>query len=198
VKHPTPSIAARAALIALAVAAALFPCGCKKKADYERLNAQGECLEIDILPADELLGDDDSASLDDDDAAGDDDDSAAGADDGCEEGYACIELHGRPSFFNVDVIGRASVTPTQGPARTRFEVGVELVDTGEETGNPVDVVDRVTVQVDNGSVVINEFDLAESPADYRLWGETLGTGGDPATTRRIDDKLCVILYAEVE
>ncbi len=129
---------------------------------------------------------------DDDDSAGDDDDSAV------DDGVETIDLHAVPGFFDRDVIGTASVTPSRGPAvDTVFSLSVVLVDTRTETGNPVDVVDRATLLVDNGEVTLNEFDLDESPADDARWVIQLGTGGDPTLTRRTDS-LCVALYSESE
>jgi hypothetical protein len=107
-----------------------------------------------------------------------------------------IDLHARPGYFDRDVIGTASMTPGGGPAGTRFDLSVVLEDTGTEQGNPVDIVTRVSVIVDNGVVTLNEFDLSESPADERRFVITLQTGGDPAQVRRTDE-VCVALYTEI-
>ena len=72
-----------------------------------------------------------------------------------------------------------------------------MTDTRTETGNPVDVVDRVTVLVNNGDLNLNELDLDASPADEARWAMELGTGGDPELTRRTD-QLCIALYSETE
>ena len=106
------------------------------------------------------------------------------------------DLHARPGFFDQDVIGSATLTPGGGAAGTRFDLAVLLEDTGTEQGNPVTVVERVSVLVDNGEVTLNEFDLSESPADERRFVITLQAGGDPAQSRRTDE-LCVALYTEI-
>mgnify|MGYP007047098999 CR=1 FL=1 len=156
--------------------------GCEEEITYDRLNVEDDCLSVVLSP-----------DGDDDDSAGDDDDSAV-ADDGVET----IDLHAVPGFFDRDVIGTASVTPSRGPAvETVFSLSIVLVDTRTQSGNPVDVVDRATLMVDNGEVTLNEFDLDESPADDARWVIQLGTGGDAMLTRRTDS-LCVALYSESE
>jgi hypothetical protein len=107
-----------------------------------------------------------------------------------------IELHARPGYFDQDVIGEAMLTPGGGPAGTRFDLSVVLEDTGNEQGNPVTVVQMVSVLVDNGEVTLNEFQLSESPADERRFVITMQAGGDPAQVRRTD-QLCVALYTEI-
>jgi len=161
----------------------LLLASCTNEVTYERLNLDEDCLTVILAP-----------EGDDDDSAGDDDDSAI-------EGSAdqqTIDLRSQPGFFDRDVIGAATVTPTRGPAvDTRFFLSVVMTDTGMATGNPVDATDRVSVIVDNGSVSLTEFDLDRSPADPARWAMELGTGGDAAVTERTD-LLCVALYAEIE
>jgi hypothetical protein len=157
---------------------------CETEVTYERLNDGEDCFAVVLSPD----------AVDDDDSAGDDDDSAAPppvAD------MDTIDLRAIPGFFDRDVIGSASITPTRGPARTHFDLGVVLADTRTDTGNPVDVVDRVTVLVNNGDLNLNELDLDPSPADEARWAVELGTGGDPELTRRTD-RLCIALYSETE
>jgi hypothetical protein len=144
---------------------------------------------------DDSAGDDDDSAGDDDDSAGDDDDSAGDDDDAAPE-MLSIDLHARPGYFDQDVIGEAMLTPGGGPAGTRFDLSVVLEDTGNEQGNPVTVVQMVSVLVDNGEVTLNEFQLSESPADERRFVITLQAGGDPAQVRRTDE-LCVALYTEI-
>jgi hypothetical protein len=173
----------------LLFALTLLLAACNQEVEYERLNVDDDCLTVILSP--------DEAGDDDDSAAGDDDDSAAGDDDDASD-VQTIELHGQPGFFDRDVIGTASITPTRGPAvTTRFFLSVALTDTGNATGNPVEATDRATVIVDNGSVSLAEFDLDASPADPARWAIELGSGGDPDVTRRTD-LLCVALYAEIE
>lgn len=162
---------------------------CEAEVTYDRLNAEDDCFSVVLAPA----GDDDDSTADDDDSAADDDDSAA-ADD---LDMATIDLTAVPGFFDRDVIGSASISPTSGPAQTHFDLAVVLTDTRTATGNPVDVVDRVTVLVNNGDLDLSELDLDPSPADEARWAMELGTGGDPELTRRTD-RLCVALYSEVE
>ncbi len=148
---------------------------------------------------DDSAADDDDSAADDDDSAGDDDDITGGDDDdsaGEVPESLSIDLHARPGYFDQDVVGVASLTPGGGPAGTRFDLAVVLEDTGTEQGNPIDVIDRVSVIVDNGVVTLNEFDLSESPADERRFVITLQTGGDPAQVRRTDE-VCVALYTEI-
>jgi hypothetical protein len=145
--------------------------------------------------------DDDSAADDDDDSAADDDDDITGGDDDDSASEVVpeslsIDLHARPGYFDQDVVGVASMTPGGGPAGTRFDLAVVLEDTGTAQGNPIDVINRVSVIVDNGVVTLNEFDLSESPADERRFVITLQTGGDPAQVRRTDE-VCVALYTEI-
>jgi hypothetical protein len=154
----------------------------------------------DSAADDDDSGDDDDSAGDDDDSAADDDDDITGDDDDSATAEVpeslSIDLHARPGYFDRDVIGAASMTPGGGPAGTRFDLAVVLDDTGTEQGNPVDLVTRVTVIVDNGVVTLNEFDLSESPADERRFVITLQTGGDPAEVRRTDE-VCVALYTEI-
>lgn len=160
--------------ILLALAVVLAGAACDQQVTYEQLNEETDCLPVRIEPAD--AGDDDSA-------AGDDE---AGT----------IALHAAPGYFSIDEIGRATVTPVVAPAQSVFTVSVTLMDTGEETGNPVDLITRATVRVNNGSIDLDELEMDEVPGgletDFRL---ELGTGGEPATTTR-DDELCVALYRE--
>ena len=176
---------------------------CPGETEYERVNESTDCFEVVISPSEE--GDDDDSADDeergvptegdDDDSAGDDDDSAGDDDDAAPE-MLSIELHARPGYFDQDVIGEAMLTPGGGPAGTRFDLSVVLEDTGNEQGNPVTVVQMVSVLVDNGDVTLNEFQLSESPADERRFVITLQAGGDPAQVRRTD-QLCVALYTEI-
>ncbi len=163
----------------------LLASACETEVTYERLNDEGDCFDVQLSP--------DGADDDDDDSAGDDDDSASSP----TTDSATIDLRAMPGFFDRDVIGSASMTPTQGPARTHFNLAVVLADTRTDTGNPVDVVDRVTVLVNNGDLDLSELDLDASPADEARWAVELGTGGDPEGTRR-SDRLCVALYSETE
>ena len=106
-----------------------------------------------------------------------------------------LELRARDGLFDIEVIGSAEITPSTGPAGTRFDVVVVLLDTGTDQGNPVDVTDRVTLVVDNGEVTLNEFDLEESPADERRWTIEVEAGGTDDARRT--DSLCVALYTEI-
>lgn len=164
---------------------ALLLAACETEATYDRLNDESDCFDIVLSP---------DAADDDDSAAGDDDDSAAEVP---VADTATIDLTAVPGFFDRDVIGSASMTPTRGPAQTRFNLAVVLTDTRTDTGNPVDVVDRVTILVNNGDLDLKELDLDGSPADEARWALELGTGGDPELTRRTD-RLCVALYSETE
>ncbi len=173
------------------LAALLLLSACPTDQDHDQLNEAGECFEVVVSP-DEA---DDDDSGDDDDSSGDDDDSGVDDDDDVEIDVAELLLHARAGFFDIDVIGTATLSPTSGPAGTVFTVVVVLEDTGTDQGNPVDVVDRVTVQVDNGDVTLNEFDLEESPADERRWSARFAAGGIDATRRTIE--VCVALYTEI-
>ena len=169
-------------LLPLAALSLLVLPACETEVTYDRLNGPDDCLTAVLSP-----------DGDDDDSASDDDDSATEGD----TDSATIDLTAVPGFFDRDVIGSASLSPTRGPAQTRFDLSVVLTDTRTATGNPVDVVDRVTVLVNNGDLDLSELDLDPSPADEARWAMELGTGGDPELTRRTD-RLCVALYSEVE
>jgi hypothetical protein len=187
--------------ILIAFAALLLPlvlAGCPTTEEYEQLNEAGECFEVVISPDeagddDDSGMDDDDSAMDDDDSAGDDDDLVADDDDAVDMDE--IDLHARAGWFDIDVIGAATLSPSRGPAGTRFELVVVLEDTGTEESNPVEVVTRATVLVDNGAVSINEFDLRESPADERRWSLVVEAGGTEETRRT--DLLCVALYTEI-
>jgi hypothetical protein len=189
----------RTFLTALIVSAMLLG-GCPSADSYDRINQSADCFSVVISP-DEQGDDDDSGLVDDDDSGpGDDDDSALPTDDDDDdddddEDTGTIELNARSGLFDIAVIGSAEITPTSGPAGTRFDIVVVLLDTGTDQGNPVDVTDRVTLLVDNGSVTLNEFDLEESPADERRWTIEVEAGGTAATRRT--DSLCVALYTEI-
>ncbi len=165
--------------------------GCPDEDPWERLNDEGDCFTVVVSP--DAGGDDDDSAGDDDDSAGDDDDSAAEPED--EPDVGTIDLHARAGFFDIETIGEATITPTAGPAGTRFDLTAILADTGTEEGNPVDVVTRVTVQVDNGSITVNEFDFREVPGSERRWTIEVQAGGTPETRRT--DSLCLALYAEI-
>ena len=161
--------------------------GCPSTEPWDRLNMEDDCLEVVVSP-----DDDDDDSADDDDSSVDDDDSSSPEQ---QIDSLTIDLHGGTGFFDIEVIGTATVTPTRGPAGTRFDLIVVLQDTGTDQGNPVDVTDRVTVEVDNGSITLDEFDLRESPADERRWSTELEAGGTEQTRRT--DGLCIALYTEI-
>ena len=177
----TPSL-----LLILAVALLV---GCPSTDPYERLNEVDDCFSVIVSP-DEVGDDDDSAGDDDDSAIPTDDD-----DDAAEPTVGTIDVHARDGLFDIEVIATAEITPTSGPAGTRFDIVVVLEDTGTDQGNPTDVTDRVTLIVDNGSVTLNEFDLEESPADERRWTIEVEAGGTEETRRT--DSLCVALYTEI-
>jgi hypothetical protein len=172
-----------ALFVALCVA-----CSCNTDTEYELLNLESDCLQVQIAP-EGTTGDDDDSAGDDDDSAGDDDDSQASG--------AQITLVARPGWFADDVLGTAYVTPSSGPAGTRFLITVVLVDNGQEVGNPTEVVDLVAVKVDNGDLVVDEFPMALSPADPSRWTLELGAGGAPDTASR-EDSLCIAVSAEIE
>jgi len=157
--------------------------GCPSEDPYEGLNGDEYCLAVVVSP--DAVGDDDDSAVDDDDSAS----PQEGTD------SLTIDLHGATGFFDIDVIGTATVTPSSGPAGTRFDLVVVLEDTGTDQGNPTDATDRVTVLVDNGSITLNEFELRESPADERRWSTELQAGGDEGTRRT--DELCIALYTEI-
>ena len=171
--------------------------GCPTDDTWDQLNESGECFEVVVSP--DAVADDDDSAVDDDDSAVDDDDSAVDDDDDSapddfEPDIAELLLHSRAGFFDIDVIGTATLGPTSGPAGTDFTIVIVLEDTGTDQGNPTDVVTRATIQVDNGAVTLNEFDLSESPADERRWSGVFRAGGT-ADTRRTDE-VCVALYTE--
>ncbi len=166
---------------------------CPSTDTHEQLNEEGDCFSVVVSP-DFVAGDDDDSAGDDDDSGASDDDDDD--DDDAAEDVEVIDVHARDGFFDIEVIATAEISPTGGPAGTRFDVVVVLEDTGTDQGNPVDATDRVTVQVDNGSVTLNEFDLEESPADERRWTIEIEAGGEPETTRRTDS-ICVALYSEI-
>jgi hypothetical protein len=168
---------------------------CNREPEYELLNSDTDCLQVQIEPDGATADDDDSAG-DDDDSAGDDDDSA-GDDDDSQGSGAQITLMARPGWFANDVLGTAFVTPSSGPAGTRFLITVVLADNGAETGNPTEVVDLVAVRLDNGDLAVDEFPLELSPADPSRWTIELGAGGEPATASR-EDSLCIAVSAEIE
>ncbi|MCP4867736.1 MAG: hypothetical protein GY898_03350 [Proteobacteria bacterium] len=183
-----------ASLILLVLAGALL--GCPSTDPYERLNESDDCFSVVVSP--DAVGDDDDSSGDDDDSSGDDDDSALPTDDDDdddESDVGIIDVHARDGLFDIEVIATAEISPTSGPAGTRFDVVVVLEDTGTDQGNPTDVTHRVTLIVDNGSVTLNEFDLEESPADERRWTIEVEAGGNEETRRT--DSLCVALYTEI-
>lgn len=155
--------------------------GCPNAEGWTLISAADtDCFTVNVAP-----------EGDDDDSAGDDDDSAS-ADD-----FSQIELRSAPGLFDLDVLGTATMTPTGGPAGTRFLISVALVDTGSEQGNPTTAVDRATVIVDNGDIDLSELELEPSPVDERLWTTTLVPGGDPDATTR-EDQLCLALYTATE
>jgi len=161
---------------------------CNSDPEYEQLNEDSDCLLVEIAPEGGLSDDDDSAG-DDDDSAGDDDDSGG-------QSSSEISLFARPGLFADGLLGTAFVSPGGGPAGTHFLITVVLVDNGEESGNPTEVVDRVSVSVDNGALSIREFDMEPSPADESRWTITLGAGGDAESTIR-EASLCIGVYAEI-
>ncbi|MBN94055.1 MAG: hypothetical protein CL928_08275 [Deltaproteobacteria bacterium] len=161
--------------------------GCPEDPEFEQLNVEDDCLVVIVSPDAEA-----AAAVDDPWSV-----KSPQADDGQSGDLASIQLTSRPGVFSEEEIGTASVTPSTGPAGTRFALAVELNDTGEEQGNPMAVIDRVTVKVDNGSLTLHEFELDPSPADERNWTITLAAGGDPESSTR-NDSLCVALYASVE
>jgi len=170
----TKSARALSALLLLLVLGA-----CKQGDGYALISAADtDCFSITVSPGD------------DDDSAGDDDDSA-----GVDE--LAIELHPAPGVFDLAVIGDAVMSPSAGPAETRFFISIRLVDTGTVQGNPTTSVDRATITVDNGEIDLNELEMEPSPVDERLWTITLVAGGDPETTTRTDS-LCVGLYTATE
>jgi len=157
---------------------------CNQDPEYEQLNLETDCFDVVIAP--------EGSVGDDDDSSGDDDDSAAvnGVDD------LELSLVARPGLFADDDLGTAYMTPAFGPAGTRFFMTVVLADNGLEAGNPIAIVDRVSVKVDNGALTVDEFDMEASPADESRWTLTIAAGGDPATASR-DDRLCIAVYAEI-
>jgi len=170
------------------LAAVFVLASCNNDVEYERLNLESDCLLVQIAPAGALSDDDDSAG-DDDDSAGDDDDSVA-------QTGAEIPLVARPGLFADAVLGTAFVSPSSGPAGTRFLLTVVMVDNRAETGNPTEVVDRVAVRVDNLALVVDEFDMEPSPADESRWTLILAAGGVAESTSR-EDSLCIGVYAEI-
>ena len=171
----------QAITVSAAVVAALLLAGCPGGDDWSLIsNADTDCFSVQVLPDAPSVGDDD-------DSAGDDDDSASAGD------SLTIDIHSSPGLFDLDVIGEAEISPTEGPAGTRFVISVALVDTGSTQGNPTTSVDRATVRVDNGDLDLNELEMEPSPVDERLWTITLVAGGDPDTTTR-NDSICVALY----
>ena len=170
--------------------AALFVLGsCNTDPEYEQLNLESDCLFVEIAPEGALSDDDDDSAGDDDDSAGDDDDSGG-------QSSSEISLFARPGLFADGLLGTAFVSPGGGPAGTHFLITVVLVDNGEESGNPTEVVDRVSVSVDNGALSIHEFPMEPSPADESRWTLTLAAGGDAESTIR-EDSLCIGVYAEI-
>ncbi len=181
-------------LAVLLGAVLLLALSCQPEIEYEQVNQDSDCLTVRIEPP--VFQDDDDSTGDDDDSAGDDDDSASGSEEAAED-IATINLLSRAGVFATELIGSATVSPTIGPAGTRFTVVVVLDDTGTTDGNPVEVITRATLKVDNGDIIVNEFDMSESPADESRWGITVEAGGDRSTTIR-DDLLCVALYTTTE
>lgn len=168
----------QAMTVGTAVVGALLFAGCPGGDEWSLIsNADTDCFSVQVLPD----------AGDDDDSAGDDDDSASAED------SRTIDLYSAPGLFDLDVIGEAEISPTEGPAGTRFVISVALVDTGSTQGNPTTSVDRATVRVDNGDLDLNELEMEPSPVDERLWTITLVAGGDPNTTTR-NDSICVALY----
>ena len=193
--------------IALVLLLAVSFSACNIDPEFERLNLDTDCFEVQVAPEgassddDDSAGDDDDSAGDDDDSAGDDDDSA-GDDDDSDAADSSVDeqqilLTARPGLFEDNILGNAWVTPASGPAGTHFLITVVLQDNGLESGNPTDAVDRITVLVDNGSLTAIEFDLEPSPADESRWTVTMAAGGDPETAAR-DDRLCLAVYAEIE
>ena len=173
--------------LSLLLAALIVFASCNNDPEYEQLNLETDCLEVVIAPEGE--------AGDDDDSAGDDDDSAADEEPGLS--IAEIELVARPGVFQDDVtLGTASVTPSAGPAGTRFLLTAVVEDNQAETGNPIEVVDRVTVKVDNGALTVGEFDMEASPGDESRWTLILAAGGPESASR--EDSLCIAVYAEIE
>ncbi len=159
---------------------------CNQDPEYEQLNLESDCFDVEIAP--------EGSVGDDDDSAGDDDDSAA-EDAGAED--LELSLVARPGLFADDSLGTAYLSPASGPAGTRFFFTVVVADNGLESGNPTSIVDRVAVKVDNGALTVNEFDMEPSPADESRWTLTIAAGGDPVTASR-EDRLCIAVYAEIE
>jgi hypothetical protein len=180
---------------------ALCVASCNTDPEYDRLNLETDCFDVQVAPESAVGDDDDDDSADDDDdSAGDDDDSAGDDDDSTTEPEPSgleMPLIARPGLFGDDLLGTAWVTPASGPAGTHFLITVVLEDNGLETGNPTGAVDRITVVVDNGSLTATEFDMEPSPADESRWTLTMAAGGDPETTLR-EDRLCLAVYAEIE
>jgi hypothetical protein len=176
---------------------ALCLASCNTDPEFEQVNLETDCFDVQVAP-DGAVGDDDDSAGDDDDSAGDDDDSAE--DDSAEDDSADglqISLIARPGLFNDDLLGDAWLTPSSGPAGTRFLITVVLVDNGLEVGNPIVTADMITVLVDNGSLTATEFEMEPSPADERRWTLTMAAGGDPATATR-EDRLCLAVYSQIE
>ncbi len=175
----------------------LLASACDNEAEWERLNLETDCFVVEVSPEagddDDSAGDDDDSAGDDDDSAGDDDDSVAANDGAGQE----ILLVARPGLFADDLLGNAWLSPASGPAGTRFLVTVVLANNGQETGNPVDAVDRISVLAENGDLTATEFDMEASPADESRWTLTIAAGGDPESTVR-EDRLCLAVYAEIE
>ena len=172
---------------------ALCLASCNTDAEYDRLNLETDCFDVQVAPETAGDDDDDDSAADDDDSAGDDEDSTAEP----ESSGLEMPLTARPGLFGDDRLGTAWVTPASGPAGTHFLITVVLEDNGLETGNPTGAVDRIAVLVDNGSLTASEFDMDPSPADESRWTMTLGAGGDPETALR-EDSVCLAVYAEIE
>ncbi len=164
---------------------ALCLASCNTDPEFEQVNLETDCFDVQVAP-DDAVGDDDDSAGDDDDSA--EDDSADGLQ---------IQLVARPGLFDDDLLGNAWITPSSGPAATRFLITAVLEDNGLEIGNPTTTTDRITVLVDNGSLTATEFEMEPSPADESRWTLTMAAGGDPATTTR-EDRLCLAVYSEIE